>query len=459
VSVVREQFERITRLDRVQPISSQLRPPRPEAEIRRALFAALGYVPESVAEWFLCHDGLPHEVYSTVAGTGGLFGRHFVHSLEDSLRPQLSSHSFEPDGRGVRHVYLLRNGYVDVDLGGAFLSDGLVAPSLEEYLMLWADYLEGFDDPYGPRDSQVLAHFGAGSGGVGVGVEWKDLTEKWLYENEPTNTKQEFFHASVLEPCVQEFRRMRPLQIAEPRYTAPPLGDHQVQRPIPGIPDLMHTYPDRPDTWGPDYGLPPVEIPDTGETVQFALNEPDWSIERLLRTPAKQPLYELEIRFEILQTNGEKTIVMRAGSPEHRALDPHTLVHLGAGVFSFAGPFSFRWAPSPGAARSAHSCGAEPLPPASFTPIWEPLEELFGSHFDPESVKQHYQPWLNPVTALTHSGDKIFLVTRDFRIAWSADTTAESQTIYKKANDSTPLPLHDAWFGNTGPNFPKQLAE
>ncbi len=252
---VTEQFARICAVPRLQPFVSQLRPARPEVVIRDALFAALAYVPESLVEWFLCHDGLPHQVSETIGGGWELFGWECVHSLEDSLRYQ---HPYVSGTGHERCVCLFGcpqvPGFVDIDLGGAFLdgaSGAMIAPSFEEYLMLWADYAT--DDRSVDNDYQVLAHFGFDSLSNQFQVWWvESIVDRWLYEREPLVAGSSGPFGDI-DACMTEFRRMRRLTIPEPRYVATPLGDHEVVRPAAGYPRLMYAYPDRPETWGPTY--------------------------------------------------------------------------------------------------------------------------------------------------------------------------------------------------------------
>jgi hypothetical protein len=259
--IVTEQFLRICSTPRLELFVSGLRPPRPEVEIREALFGALGCVPESLVEWFLCHDGLPHEVTRKMAGSQWLFGWECVHSLEESLRPQQPYLAGSGDERCVCLFGCpYPPGFIDVDNGGAFIArpeGSLIAPSLEEYLMLWADFVDSFGkaesmqlEDYG---YEVLARFGFGARSHQLEVLWDErMIARWLYSFEPGKAGGPGPYRDV-DACVAEFRRMRPLTFAEPRYVAPALGDHVVVRPSRGYPRLMFDYPDQPETWGPTY--------------------------------------------------------------------------------------------------------------------------------------------------------------------------------------------------------------
>jgi hypothetical protein len=93
--------------------------------------------------------------------------------------------------------------------------------------------------------------FGFGESGE-VEVVWNNLSPKWLFVGEPTRVGRSG-HYRDIDACTAEFRRMRPLTIPEPRYVAPPIGDHVVVRPHAGIPYNMFCSPGDPSHWGPEY--------------------------------------------------------------------------------------------------------------------------------------------------------------------------------------------------------------
>jgi hypothetical protein len=140
---------------------------------------------------------------------------------------------------------------VSVVLKANRASGAMIAPSFEEYLMLWADYAT--DSRALDNDYQVLAHFGFDSLSNEFQVWWvESIVARWMYEREPVVSVTSGPFGDI-DACVTEFRRMRSLTFPEPRYVVTPLGNHEVVRRAAGYPRLMYAYPDRPETWGPTY--------------------------------------------------------------------------------------------------------------------------------------------------------------------------------------------------------------
>jgi hypothetical protein len=83
-------------------------------------------------------------------------------------------------------------------------------------------------------------------------------------------------------------------------------------------------------------GEPMTTEPDPGE-----FWDPNWSLQRLLKVPARTRLTELDLIFELFESNGPGSRFIRTGTVDHLQLDDYVLVYLGHGVFTFAGMFLF----------------------------------------------------------------------------------------------------------------------
>jgi hypothetical protein len=175
----------------------------------------------------------------------------------------------------------------------------------------------------------------------------------------------------------------------------------------------------------------------------------------MLKVPARTRLVELDLLFELFDPGGTDSVILRTGTTEHLELDDHVLLHLGHGVFTFAGLFSFRWARSLKQARKWHGVEARPVLPDLEPPIWSPPRGLLGDQLDPDSVSvflnqqafKSYGQEIHASVSFEHQLTEILAGEpgAELRVVWTHDgLTSESAKI------------SHAWFGNTGPDFPTQ---